>query len=274
MTETIKGLILRETPIGDYDKIMTVLTAERGRISVVAHGAKRLKSPLFTATQAFSYSELTLRSGNNHIWYLQTGDLIENFYHLRDTLESAALAGYLADVAADVALEEQEETELLRLLLNCYHCLATGAKSAEMIKAVFELRVASGAGFTPDLVACAGCGEANLPLYYFDVHGGVFRCESCFHAASAELEHDAMRESEADAIYPTGQLIALLSPSVFTAMRFVIYSRPERIFSFELKDEAMREFSSVCEKYLLCHLERGFSTLDFYHTIADSLPKP
>ena len=60
MVENIAGVILRETPIGEADKMMTVLTAKYGRISVFARGAKRLKSPLFTASQLFSYSELTI----------------------------------------------------------------------------------------------------------------------------------------------------------------------------------------------------------------------
>ena len=65
MIETVNGIVLKETPIGDYDKIMTVLTAEHGRLSVFARGAKRLKSPLFTATQVFSYSEMTLYKSTN-----------------------------------------------------------------------------------------------------------------------------------------------------------------------------------------------------------------
>ena len=107
MVETLKGIILRETPIGDYDKMMTVLTADGGKLSVFAKGAKRLKSPLFAATQLFSYTEMTLKKTGN-TYYIRTGDLIENFYHIRDTLEGAALAGYIADIASDIAIEGQE----------------------------------------------------------------------------------------------------------------------------------------------------------------------
>lgn len=269
MIETISGVILRETPIGDYDKIITVLTSDHGRISVFARGAKRLKSPLFTPTQLFSYSEMTLyRSANTY--YIRSGDLIESFYHIRDTLAGAALAGYLADIAADIALEEQNEETLLRLLLNCFHAIANKIKPMEQIKAVFELRAAAEAGFRPDLVACAGCGKAELETYYFDVSGGIFRCEDCFRAAESSFSAAASKQSEADSIYHTGQLISLLSPSVFAAMRYAVYARLERIFAFELKDDAQRDFSAVCEKYLLCHLERNFSTLDFYHSVRDN----
>ena len=195
MTETVKGLILKETPIGDYDKIMTVLTAAYGKISVFARGAKRLKSPLFTPTQLFSYSEMTLYKSAS-TYYIRQGALMESFYHIRDTLEGAALAGYLADVAADVAQEEQKEEALLRLVLNCFYAIAGKIKPPEQIKAVFELRAAAEAGFLPNLVACAGCGKSSLETYYFDVSGGIFRCEECFRASQAEYEAASCRQTK------------------------------------------------------------------------------
>lgn len=267
MPELVKGVVLRETPIGDYDKMMTVLTAEYGKLSVFARGAKRLKSPIFINTQLFAYSEMNLHKTTN-TYYMQSADLIENFYHIRDTLEGAALAGYIADVAADIAVENQNETELLRLVLNSFHAISVKKKPLSQIKSVFELRATSIAGFMPDLVACAGCGNSDLETYYFDIMSGVFRCEECYRTDALISEKLASRQSEQDAIYPTGQVISLLSPSVFAAMRFSIYSQANRIFSFELKDEeTLRDFAKVSEKYLLCHMDRNYGTLDFYHTV-------
>lgn len=266
MVETLRGVILRETPVGDYDKIMTVLTAERGRISVYARGAKRLKSPLFVATQRFTYAELTLSKTKN-MYYLRVGELVESFYHIRDTLDGSALASYIADVAADVALEEEPSEELCRLVLNTFHMIATRKKPLALIKGVFELRAAAIAGFMPNLVACGGCGSSELDVLYFDVSSGVFYCESCYRQAAELAEALAKRRNENEGIYPTGQLIMILSASVFAAMRYAIYSRAERIFSFDLKEEALIDFSRVAEKYLVCHLDKNYATLDFYHTV-------
>ncbi len=266
MVETVRGVILRETPIGDYDKIMTVLTAQYGRISVYARGAKRLKSPLFTATQRFAYAEMTLSKSKNS-YYLRVGELIESFYHLRDTLEGSALASYVADVAADIAIEDEPSEELCRLVLNTFHMIATQKKPFALIKGVFELRAAAIAGFMPNLVACGGCGSSDLDVLYFDVSSGIFYCEDCYRQTAELAQALAARRNENEGIYPTGQLIAILSPSVFAAMRYAIYAKAERIFSFELKDEALTDFVSVAEKYLVCHLEKNYSTLEFYHAV-------
>ena len=61
------GLILRDTDTKETDKILTVLTAEMGKISVIARGARRKNSRLAAACQLFAWSEMTLyRRGN---WY-------------------------------------------------------------------------------------------------------------------------------------------------------------------------------------------------------------
>ena len=40
---------------------------------------------------------------------------------------------------------------------------------------------------------------------------------------------------------------------------------------FDAIEDALRDFASVCEKYLLCHLERNFSTLDFYRSVCSPI---
>ncbi len=268
MVETVKGIILRETPIGDYDKIMTVLTAEHGKMPVYAKGAKRFKSPLFHVAQLFTYGEFTVARSKSS-YYLRTGEPLENFYHIRDTLSGAALASYIADVAADIAIEDEPAENLLRLVLNSFHAISVQKKPTDLIKGVFELRAAAIAGFMPNLVACDGCGNSDLDVFYFDIESAGFRCEECFRAASAFSGNVSEKRNEIEGIYPTGQLISVLSPSVFAAMRYAVYSRHERIFSFELKDEALSDFASIAEKYIVCHLEKNYATLDFYHTVKE-----
>ena len=123
----ISGLVLRETPFGESDKMMTVLTAERGRISVFGRGARRLKSDFFVATQLFCYTEFVLVQSSEK-YYIRECSLIESFYNVRATLQGLALASYIADVAADAATEEHEHAELLRLTLNCFWAICDGKK--------------------------------------------------------------------------------------------------------------------------------------------------
>ena len=61
------GLVLRETETKESDKILTVLTPELGRISVIAKGARSRRSKYTAACQLLAYDEMTLRRKGE--WY-------------------------------------------------------------------------------------------------------------------------------------------------------------------------------------------------------------
>ena len=266
MLTTVKGLIIRETPVGEFDKMLTVLTAEHGKISVFARGAKRLKSSFFVCSHMFCYSEFVLKK-SSEVFYINDCSLIEGFFNIRNTLEGSALAGYIADVAQDISTENTDESNLLRLVLNCLFAIANNKKPLPLIKAVFELRAVCYAGFLPRLSGCTICGKAPLPTYFFDIDDGVFFCEECFHKRGKLLEDEARKINEAESIYAAMHTITQISGSVFSAVIYALSAPQERIFSFTLEDDALDDFAALCEKYLLCHLERDFRTLDFYHSM-------
>ena len=89
------GLVLRETVTRDADKILTVLTPDRGRLSVIARGARRKGSRVAAACQLLAYSEMTLYEKGR--WtMLDAADTIELFDGLRQDLTALSLAAYFA----------------------------------------------------------------------------------------------------------------------------------------------------------------------------------
>lgn len=104
MTIRTRGLIIRETDVSDYDKMMTVLTPDYGKISVFGRGIKRYTSPYFHAAQLFCYSDFLLYAKKQY-YILNECECVESFFSLRDEIGALSLATYLADIAGDICLE-------------------------------------------------------------------------------------------------------------------------------------------------------------------------
>ena len=64
-TTKVKGIILSENSMGDYDKMLTILTPNFGKISCAAKGARRPKSALLAGTQLFCFGEYLMYKGTS-----------------------------------------------------------------------------------------------------------------------------------------------------------------------------------------------------------------
>ncbi len=247
----VDGLVIKETKVGDCDKIITLLTKEYGKISVSAKGSKNLKSKLLSGTQTFSFGNFALYYSRGR-YSLNDVDLKESFFDIRLDVCSYALAGYICELASDLSDENEDSGNLLQLTLNALHLTAKKSKPNALIKAVYELRALSFSGFAPDLVACSECAVYEHEKMFFSVSEGKLWCGSCF---------GALEQKPLDA--------TIVSPSVLYAMRYIIFSEDKKIFSFKMEQSALSELADICERYVISKAEHGYKTLEFYNGIKD-----
>ena len=254
----VRGLVVRETQSGEYDKILTVITEEMGRISISGKGVRSLKSKHMPATQLFCYSSFVLRKSHGY-YYISDSALMESFFDLRLDLNKLALASYLCDVAAEMAVEGVGDEELMQLTLNTLYALANKKQlSLTQIKAAFELRCASVEGFRPNLSACDVCDAFEDEKFYMDVMNGRILCSDCLN----KIRHTDDLVDDG-----TAHIYLRLTPAVLEAMRYTIHAPANRYLSFTLSEDEMKLYASVCEKYLLNHIEHGFYSLEFYKSL-------
>lgn len=265
MKRAVDGLILRETPVGENDKLLTVLTATEGRILMTAKGARSLHSKVMPICRLFTYANLEYYEKNDRRW-LSGGSVNDSFFGLNSDMEGFALAAYIAQVAAEITGEGVEADEILRMTLNTLYCIEKRQKPYAQIKGVYEWFAASVSGFSPDLRRCDECGCFESPTMWLDVMNGCLLCDSCFCRRTGNRELP-----EVDA-YRARNILLPMNPSVLASLRYVSDASPTRRFAFSLHSENdLQTFSTVTERYLLNHLERGFDTLEFYRSVRQTI---
>ena len=163
------GIVTRSTTVGDYNKMLTVLSADLGRISVWVKGGKSQKHAAHPSVSPLCYSEFVLIPKGD-VYTLSSATLSESFYGLRNSVEDLAYAAYFVSFAENLSPQDIEAEEMLRLLLNTLYFLEKGSKGKEDLRLMFELRALCIAGFAPVFDACRSCGNPNA--LYFDADGG------------------------------------------------------------------------------------------------------
>ena len=242
---TTQGLVLRVTAYNDNDSLLTLLTGEYGKLTVKARGLRRKNSPLVAPCQLLALGEFTLFEYRG-MYTINEAHSVELFPQLRKDLTKLSLGTYFAQVAEVISLEDNPNPELLSLVLNCLFALSKLNVAEEQVKAVFELRCACLAGYTPDLSGCFCCGVDKPDR--FDVTEGRLECSGCRDAHS-----DGLRMP--------------VNPGIIDCMRFICLCDPKQLFSFRAADETITELAHISETYLSVQLERGFSALDFYKSL-------
>ena len=241
------GLVLRQVKVGEADRILTILTPDLGVISASARGSLRMKSALFSATGLFCYSEFGLSSGRSH-YFVDTAQVKKVFHGISATVEGMALASYMAEIAMELAPAPPEADAQLRLLLNCLYMLSERSYPCRQLKAIYELRALTLAGYMPDVLACSGCGKYDGGEFYLNPIAGNLLCAACADKA---------------------RHLPNLDEGALYALRHICLAEDKKLFSFTLSDSSLKDLSRVSEQYVLAHLEHKMKSLDFLKTVLE-----
>lgn len=116
MTKTYKatGINLKTQPLGESDKIVTILTQEFGLIRAVATGARKQNSSLGGKMGMFVINELLISPGKN-LNIIIEAETIKNYPGLSRNLGKLAASQYLAEIVLCQSLSEQSQIELYDL---------------------------------------------------------------------------------------------------------------------------------------------------------------
>jgi len=135
----VTGIILKQTPIGEYDRRICLLTKEKGKISAFVRGSRKPGSRLSSATNPFSFGVFKLHEGKSAYNVLEA-DIQNYFEDLRTDYIGAYYGMYFAEIADYYTRENSDETQMLKLLYQSLRALSISSLSRELVRFVYEIK--------------------------------------------------------------------------------------------------------------------------------------
>lgn len=236
----MKGIILSESNMNDFDKMVTILTAN-GKIGCAAKGARRPKSLLMSGTQFLCFGDYMLYQGTSS-YHMNSCEPVEIFYPIRTDLDKLKYASHITKIINDVTDENQNTYKILQLFLNTLYMISETDKDLDFIITVFKLRLLCLLGFTPQIKGCTNC-KSQENIKYFSIKDNGFKCSSCGRVDKSTIE---------------------ISESTKTAIQYVVLADAKKIFSFQISEENLKELELVVKLYFNEKLEKEYKIDDLF----------
>lgn len=245
MAEQVKltGMVLFSMPVGDYDRRLTILTKERGKIFAFAKGSRKPTSPLLGCSQPFSFGEFALYEGKNS-YNIVSADISNYFIELREDVESIYYAMYFCEFSAYMTKENLEASEPLKLLYMTLRALSKPSLNKKLVRRIFELRFMAINGEMPQVESCVVCGKKEMAkeknICFSSKEGGIL-CAECWQKRQIETKKEF------------APIIFKESSTAYT-MQYILATPLEKLFSFIVSEAVLKELTEAVVKFLEMHI--------------------
>ncbi len=234
-------IVLRRTDFGEADRLLTVFTPERGKLRLIAKGARKPISRKSGHVELFSHSQFLVAMGRE-LDIITQAETLEPFLPLRIDLLRTTYAYYVAEMADAFTAERDENRPLFDLLRDALGWVCT-AEDLPLVARYYELHLLGLVGYQPQLFVCGGCKKQLEPEvnYLSAADGGVF-CRKCGTDRVGTIE---------------------LSVNALKVLRFLQTRDWETCRFLRLSSASHAEIERAMNAYITYHLERQLKSVDF-----------
>ena len=190
------ALLIKSVDYGENDKMVTLLTADRGKIGAAMKGVKKAGAKLRFAAQPFCFAEYVLAKRGDKYTVINATEC-ESFYDLRTDIEKFYAASAAIEAADALSYEGDECKDLFYALVDALSKISVGDEKTHLIS--FLLYVLRQAGYGINAENCSECGAPlkNEDKLRFDMNAGSFTCYGCGNGAGASrVTYNVIRKAE------------------------------------------------------------------------------
>lgn len=137
------GIVIRENEFSESDKIITLITPEYGKISVMAKGVKR-KKKFLNSTELYTLSNFILFKGTK-MYHLNEAEVVESFYDIRFSYEKTILATEIlkkASYFADSIFDKRENYDFFKTTIaSLYSIVEADDIKLKIIESIYIIKM-------------------------------------------------------------------------------------------------------------------------------------
>jgi len=174
------GVVIHRVDFKESDLIVTLYTADLGKVTGIAKGAKRSKRRFVNNLQPFSYIRIVFSEGRGGLIRLDEADMIHPLFRISEDITKVLYGSYFLEMVKEMTGEKEANPKLFDLLVT-FLTVLNDSPCREEYPRVFELRFLDLLGYRPRLTECSICNQM-LPLddgaWFSFRHGGAV-CKRC-----------------------------------------------------------------------------------------------
>ncbi len=178
------ALILRLQPVGEADLIVSLMTADCGRIDAIARGARSSRKRFGGVLRPFCTVAAQVDSPKRGtLPVLVAADLLQDLGGDGLSYPQLCLASYLAELALQVAQPDHADAPLYHWIADRLPwCRAVTDADLPAAKLAIEASWLRAGGVLPDLLHCCRCGALLEAGGSWPADADGLGCPSCLHA--------------------------------------------------------------------------------------------
>ena len=237
MDTKVKGIVLNSKDYKESDKLLSILSLEKGKILVVAKGVKKAKSKFKAYAQPFCFANFELTGSKNGAYVLTGVNEIENFYSLTSNINKFEYAFCILEIAEKICKENVLYPRLFLEILKSLQALTDEEINEKTVLIKFILNLLNFEGVNINLNKCTSCKSVLVGDVFLDMQTCETLCTACKNTNCVKLEKSAFSTlkiiSQND--YKSFKTIKL-KESFLTNCRMAVFSYMDimqRIYWFE-----------------------------------------
>ncbi len=241
----IQAVVLARRDWGEADRLLTLFTADKGKLRVLAPGARKPTSRKSGHVELFSLGNFMLAQGRTFDKVTQA-ETVAYRADLREDLERVSAAYILVELV-DRFLEEHDENAMVFDLLNAALDALNSGATIPLLLRFFEMKLLGYVGYQPQLYQCQECNEELQPVAQF------------YHPAEASVVCPNCA--------PAIPLLMPLSIDALKIMRFLQTSSWEKTQRLTLAPALENELERLLHRTVSTLLERDVNAIKFMNEL-------